>query len=412
MYANTLFHQKGWLSEFLEKRKAELRSEIETSDRDYILKVSEQSYCDYLFSKYRLDAPRIFEDKIQSDNPSDVTCDNPMTALIDDFPSKVKGTRFRLHIPFEGEKELFHYIPSTYTDPPHGVVFQNEIQLFYDYPMTPSPEEIKRDYQKDLKLIVQFLTWVRNDVSGYNEQIKTISGQLLTARKRKILNDCHILESLGFPLKSRQSISTTYTIPSIRQKLTVEPPKVQNASFKPEPTIADEEYEGILEKLCAMSIAMEYIPKSFAKLAEPDIRNFFLILLNAQYEGRATGETFNFDGKTDILIREQDRNVFIAECKFWGGPEELLKTIDQLLGYLSWRDTKTSILLFNRNKSFSSVLEKVLPAATSHSNFRRLHSLKSEKLKKPTIFPLVFHQPNDINREVFLTIMAFDIPTE
>jgi len=33
-------------------------------------------------------------------------------------------------------------------------------------------------------------------------------------------------------------------------------------------------------------------------------------------QGKATGETFNRARKTDILLREGDRNVFIAECKF------------------------------------------------------------------------------------------------
>jgi len=42
-------------------------------------------------------------------------------------------------------------------------------------------------------------------------------------------------------------------------------------------------------------------------------------MLNTHYEGGATGETFNAAGKTDILIRVEDRNVFIGECKWWSG---------------------------------------------------------------------------------------------
>lgn len=84
----------------------------------------------------------------------------------------------------------------------------------------------------------------------------------------------------------------------------------------------------------------ERSPKAFEQMGEEDLRSHFLVQLNGQYEGRATGETFNFQGKTDILIREGDRNVFIAECKFWHGEKQLLETIDQLLSYLSWRDTK------------------------------------------------------------------------
>lgn len=51
-------------------------------------------------------------------------------------------------------------------------------------------------------------------------------------------------------------------------------------------------------------------------------------------------------GKTEILLRENGRNVFIAECKFWKGPKHYYETIDQLIGYSSCRDTKTAILVF------------------------------------------------------------------
>lgn len=63
-------------------------------------------------------------------------------------------------------------------------------------------------------------------------------------------------------------------------------------------------------------------------------------------QGKATGETFNRAGKTDILLREGDRNVFIAECKFWKGPKAFGEAIDQRLGYTMWRDSKTAILVF------------------------------------------------------------------
>jgi hypothetical protein len=56
------------------------------------------------------------------------------------------------------------------------------------------------------------------------------------------------------------------------------------------------------------------------------------VQLNSQYEGGATGETSNFEGKTDILIRTESRTVFIAECKYWRGAKSLLAAIDQLLG--------------------------------------------------------------------------------
>src|SRR5260370_4966399 len=54
-------------------------------------------------------------------------------------------------------------------------------------------------------------------------------------------------------------------------------------------------------------------------MGEEDLRTHFLVQLNGVYEGQATGETFNFEGKTDILIRADGGNIFIAERKFWSG---------------------------------------------------------------------------------------------
>jgi len=90
-----------------------------------------------------------------------------------------------------------------------------------------------------------------------------------------------------------------------------------------------------------------------------------------QYSGQATGETFNAHGRTDILIRVDGKNIFIAECKFWKGGEYLVEAIIQLLGYTSWRDTKTAILIFNRNKNLSAVLTQIPEIFKKHPNFKK-----------------------------------------
>ena len=131
----------------------------------------------------------------------------------------------------------------------------------------------------------------------------------------------------------------------------------------------------------------------------------FLVPLNSHYEGQATEETFNSNGKTDILIRSGDKNIFIAECKFWGGPVKLAETIDQLLGYLSWRDLKAAIIIFNRNRNFSKVLEAIPGVMRSHQNFQ-----KDEGQQAPTQFRYAFHHKDDLAKVLHITVMAFDVP--
>jgi hypothetical protein len=154
-----------------------------------------------------------------------------------------------------------------------------------------------------------------------------------------------------------------------------------------------------------MVSVMEQSPSAFEQMNEEHLRTRFLVQLNAQYEGKATAETFNYQGKTDILLRSQERNVFIAECKFWKGAKSLTDAIDQLLSYLSWRDTKTAILLFNRNANLTKVLQQILPIAKTHQCYKRDHAQKDE-----TTFRFTFHQPNDTERDLLLTVMVFDVP--
>ena len=123
-------------------------------------------------------------------------------------------------------------------------------------------------------------------------------------------------------------------------------PKASSGEYYPEPAIEMSVYEVILGTMQSLALGIEKSPSAYSRMKEEEIRDHFLVYLNANFEGRATAETFNQGGHTDILIKEKDRNVFIAECKFWKGPKSYQETIDQLLRYVAWRDSKTAILIF------------------------------------------------------------------
>ena len=138
---------------------------------------------------------------------------------------------------------------------------------------------------------------------------------------------------------------------------------------------------------------------------EEALRRHFLVQFNGQFEGKATGETFNMAAKTDILLREGDRNVFIAECKFWKGPKRFGDAVDQLLGYATWRDGKTAILVINRGTEMSTVLTGIDPTVKGHANFKRPVNWPHERG-----FRYVLHSKGDTNRELILTVLVFHVP--
>ena len=90
--------------------------------------------------------------------------------------------------------------------------------------------------------------------------------------------------------------------------------------------------------------------------------------LNGHFEGAAAGERFRKKGKTDICIEHDNRAAFVAECKLWKGQKALLAAIDQLLSYLTWRDTRTALIVWNiANKDFSKLQGEMPGLLQTHS---------------------------------------------
>jgi hypothetical protein len=60
-------------------------------------------------------------------------------------------------------------------------------------------------------------------------------------------------------------------------------------------------------------------------MGEEDLRHVLLTALNTHKGIEGVAEAFNVAGKTDILVRHQNRNLFVAECKLWSGPARFAK---------------------------------------------------------------------------------------
>jgi hypothetical protein len=266
-------------------------------------------------------------------------------------------------------------------------------------------DRINAEFQSTLKGIKEYLDRIKDDVDRYRTSMRKTVRPRIEKRREKIVKDGDIVSSLGYPIRKREGAPETHVAPIVRKKIIPVLPPVRKPHTPPDWHLEMSIYEQILEVISSMVHVMERSPRAFRGLAEEDLRIHFLIPLNSQFVGKATGETFNYSGKTDILIRVEDKNIFIAECKIWNGPQTLLDAIDQLLGYTTWRDTKTAILLFNRNKDFSAVIAKAKETAKRHPNFKREISYSSE-----TGFRYIFRQREDPERELTLTILLFDVP--
>lgn len=385
-----------------------MQQEVEGLSENQLLNTPPEDLKTYLVDKYGITRVTLLRDHWHADY-QDVSVDvrHDSTRWIEDRsrPVMVAGERVEVRVPFEGESELFYARASTFNmNPPRAVIEKNEIVLRYETPAN-QPRDIRTLVDQTLRDIEQHLEWQRGMIDAHNQNLPSVAQQAIHQRRERLLAQSQRANALGIPIRRRTDAPKTYALPSVKRKAVPTLPPATTAQFQPEPVLAMELYEHILKVLQDMALVMERSPGAFKTMNEEALRQHFLVQLNGQFEGRATGETFNMSGKTDILLREGDRNVFIAECKFWKGPKTFGDAIDQLLGYTTWRDSKTAILIFNRGTETSTVLAGVDATAKAHANFKRTASWSHE-----SGFRYEFHVNGDKSREMVITVLVFHVP--
>ncbi len=383
--------------------------EMESENQNYLLNTSQEDYCKYLVKKYSENIPILLKNESYTLEAQEVRKNGSEKPTLNTASMLTDMVIVTIVVPFEGNPALFLTKPSEYAGlPPSGKIIDQELHLPYSVKSKDSPDINEKHLQR-LENVEKYLDWIKKDVKKHNKWIKQNVKRLVIERREKILKNQGLVESIGLPIKRTTDVPEVLKLSLNRKKAPITKPSTTIKQYKPEPELEEAEYKYILNTLTHMTYAMERSPSTFNRLSEEEIRDFFLIILNSHYEGQAIGETFNSTGKTDILIRADDKNVFIAECKIWDGPKTLTEAIDQILKYTTWRDTKTAILLFNKDRTPSTITSKIDRIVKSHDSYKRNNKL-TEKLDNESVFSYVFHQLNDINRELIITVMVFDIP--
>ena len=397
---NRLFFEDG-VCGLLKQREQNVKDEVEKLRIDDFRGSSDQKLADEIVASLTPAVPELFEERIC------IADKGACKVTKHQFGEEVKidGKFVEFEVPFEGNSKWFKYRASSYTlNPPCAEVKTGTLSFRFESTEDEADADaFKSAFDGALSQIEQSLATVRSDVEQWVEQQTDRARSLIKRRRENELGAEAITQALNFPLKKRRGAPKTYNLPKKRP-----PVSVRSTSRKsPEDVrLADDDYEHILRVMRNMAWVMEKSPSDFVSLDEEDLRFHFLVQLNGQFEGQAVGEAFNYQGKTDILIGHEGRNLFIGECKFWKGPKGFTETVDQLLGYTCWRDTKTAIVLFSRNKNFTNVLDQIEPVVEDHPSYVRT-------LKRPeeTEFGFVLRHPDDSKRHLTLTVMAFDVPS-
>ncbi len=380
-------------------------SRISQESEDYILNVNEEDFIGYLADDFSIDLPTIDFESFEVSTYEKMIPAEYFPFNFNVYPGKKYPRSVYVYsMPYSGNVDLIHYIPNPrllWTMPLEirGNRICFEIQIFSD-----EPDQIKAEAQNNINKLNEQLGHLTKNVQDYNSKLKANAGGIFKAIKQKILNKNKTLAALG-GVKTNSTKSYTVPIPHIIKKITVNKPAIR--SGVQEYSIDQSTYDEILHAINIMGKSFERYPSTYLNKDEEALRDQILVHLEPRIKDSSiTGETFNKSGKTDILIRYQDSNIFVAECKFWEGSKAYLEGITQLLGYLTWRDSKTALILFVRNKEFSSVLKSIEETTPKHDCYIKLNNKESESW-----FNYTFHLIGDNNREIKLAVLAFHLPS-
>lgn len=404
---------KGYLSDILSYQLQQISEKVQSEGKEYLLNVNEEEYTTHLVSEFTIDIPTIdFEAKTISTVEKMIPASKHPSAgfFFDDYEKSFKRQVIIFHLPFTGDINMLDYMPNpslmwtpviTHTTSPEGEEITFELVNFSN-----DAETIKRESDSVINNLSTQLGHIKNQIIGYNSSLKQEIVKQIQDRKNDLQKKSDFISQLGVPVRKKADLPETFSIPTPRiPKKIVPKPSISTTDPKPDPTLEISTYNEILQVIHDLGKAIERMPSTYQGKTEEQLRDHFLMYLEPRFEGSATGETFNKTGKTDILLRYQNSNVFVAECKYWDGEKLYLETIDQILSYLTWRDSKAAIILFVRNSDFSSVIQKVKDITPTHPNFSSFEGEKEETYLSYKVF-----LKGDTGRRLFLTILLFHFP--
>ena len=250
-------------------------------DADVVLSTPEDDMLDRIDGRFEIQCPVLrTEDQYSpgaEDAPIDVTGDFSR-ATFGSGPHYVAGTRFRLHIPFDGERDVFFLRPNPFSmNPPRANVSGQELVLTVQSPADSlDPAAMRRQLDELLAQISIHLERARVEIDQYNAQLREAARGVLTRRRQKVLADRSLEAHLAVPVTRRSDGTPTLAvgIPKKRRPVPSAPGPSADTPFKPEPAIERADFEAIVDVIASFGSAAERFPDTFRPMPEEVLREW------------------------------------------------------------------------------------------------------------------------------------------
>lgn len=373
----------------------EIDNEFLRLDEDELLNKRIDDVKEYYYKKYSYEELPI----IMFDNP-----------YLEEEPVVERDyTSFDIYIPLEGDCCSLKYEPVSQAVLCHnyGAIVDEEKNVLKISVSVKNCSNIDVDalIEKTIndkrRNIERQYSYLKADISKYNKRIELYINQEIDKLYQKLKLKMELQE------KTKKS-KYLKIIPKETEPIKIEEKVIETLKeIKPQSVNAEREhylkleeksYLQIYNTLIELSVYAQRLPKSYLKLDEEDIRDQIVNALNLKLKtATATGETFNVNGKTDIIIIDNKLIYFIAECKIWKGAKKFLEAIEQLLSYVSEDVFYTSLIIFNKNKN--KIIDEANELMRTHNDY----------IEQIDVNRLIFKHPKNKKYKLEISLIVFDI---
>jgi hypothetical protein len=405
---NYLFYDSD-LSSMLDGSRAAATEAVSRLPREQFLSTSIDTLVEHLTAQHHIEPLKLFEEHMSMDHQEarvDVTGRFDY-ATRDSGRTFAAGHQLTFFVPFTGDVRLWRLKANmSFSVESVGTIDPRSSSLIIQLANTSNTEaaRYKQEFESELVRIRQIIQAQGGMLAAYHNELPVLIRGAIDRRRGELEKLSVLTSAFNIPLVKKSGMPEFRPI-EVARKISRPLPRPPANGFKPEPAINNEMYEDILSIIRHAGASFEGAPQTYKPLGEEGLRDNVLSHLNAVFEGRATGETFRKYGKTDIRIEEETRAAFVGECKLWGGEKVLLEAMSQLLDYVTWRDCKSALVIFNKDVAgFSEIQETVEKALPTHSNF-----LRAKETGRIGEWRFVFKSAEDPAREVTVHVFMFNL---
>ncbi len=413
--------QKGDTTATFRAISDKIDTKINALSNEEICSTDLEELVEYYFAENRIGLIEVFKENITKElTETKIKQQSDFYRAGRDEYCLIDGYKVIFTIPFEGDVVLLDLRPSTFymsSFPVDYVISPNDTEygkiiISFDFKKKEmldsgdSNELVLRKFNQEIKTYYETIININLEAEQYNKRLPDLIRQSLLRRKQKAEDYIEMRQRLELSLELNPNAPNTKPILMKKvKKKTVSFPEKRKSEIEYE--ISNSDYENIKNIISLACISMEKSARTFAKLLEEELRDIILANLNTHYQGTASGETFSKIGKTDIYIPFENKAAYIAECKIWHGNKKFLEALDQLCGYTTWRDTKTSLILFNKeNKDFSTLLDNIDRSIKTSEMCREAFRIK------PNEWQIIYQKSRGIKNSLVINIVIFDLLIE